>query len=249
MGLKKYSTEVFSISIADVCPDINQILSGPGFRRQSGAALRYRSIFEAALADFNSFARPRGVIAEVSIPEFETIYRSAEQDQQLTPVSQVFPRAQFIYLFAVTIGARLCRQITRRFQGRDLALGYMLDLIASAGTENTAAYVLDHLYDLPIRIQPPKSQTVILDYNPGYCGWLMSGQKKLLARLNARQIGITLKESYLMEPIKSLSGALIGGPVGIHEVGMNFPCCADCPDHACRGRIQRIKKKAASCLH
>lgn len=249
MGLKKYLPEVFNIAVADVCPDLNQILSGPGFRCQAGAALRYRSTYEAARADFNSLARPRGVIAKVSIPEFETIYRSAEQDQQPTPVSRIFPRAQFIYLFAVTIGSGICRQINRRFQSRDLALGYMLDLIASAGTENTAAYVLNHLYDLPIRNRPPKPRTTVLDYNPGYCGWLMSGQKKLLARLNARQIGITLKASYLMEPIKSLSGALIAGPAEIHEVGIEFPCCADCKDRACRGRIRRIKEKTSPCQH
>lgn len=241
--LRKHVGEIFSISVADIRPDLDQVMSGPGSARPAAVNDRFRPLFQEALKTFGELAQPRGVIALVTIPEFESLYRSEEQDRVPTPVSRIFPRSGFIYLFCVTIGRKICDRIAGLFQSRELALGYMLDATASAGTENAAAYVLEHLFDLPVRGKPRDRSAAVLDYNPGYCGWLMSGQKKLLKRLGVKRIGIILNKSFLMQPIKSLSGAMIGGRPDIHDPGNDFPCCSDCDDPACRQRIGRIKAK------
>ena len=234
-------SETFEIPVGAIRPPADQVLSGAGFTRESGAAARFQPLVATALDAFDGLAQAKGIIAEVAVAEFETIYRSEVQDQQPTPVSRIFPRAEFIYLFGVTIGPAICDRITGLFQDHDFAQGFVLDAVASAGTENASAYVLKALFELPVQNRPQDRSAAVLDYNPGYCGWHMSGQKKLLARLGAERIGITLNASFLMQPIKSLSGALIGGRPEIHDAGQDFPCCAECPDPACHDRIRRIK--------
>jgi len=43
-------------------------------------------------------------------------------------------------------------------------------------------------------------------YSPGYCTWDVSEQKKLFSFFPDRFAGITLSDSSLMNPIKSVSG-------------------------------------------
>lgn len=48
-------------------------------------------------------------------------------------------------------------------------------------------------------------------YSPGYCGWHVSDQKSLFSLLPDAPCGITLSESCLMNPIKSISGVIAVG--------------------------------------
>jgi cobalamin-dependent methionine synthase I len=80
----------------------------------------------------------------------------------------------------------------------------------------------------------------LLRYSPGYCGWHVSGQRALFDVLRPEEIGITLRESFLMEPLKSISGVIVGGPAEIHSFENSYPFCADCEDRSCRKRIQSI---------
>ena len=51
----------------------------------------------------------------------------------------------------------------------------------------------------------------VLPYSPGYCGWHVSGQRKLFDFLRPEEIGMTLNASCLMQPLKSVSGVLVAG--------------------------------------
>jgi hypothetical protein len=89
------------------------------------------------------------------------------------------------------------------------------------------------------RISNPKDHYV-LSYSPGYCGWDISAQKKLFAYLQPKNIGIRLNDSYLMTPLKSVSGVLIDGKKEIHIFQNNFDFCESCKTHSCRERIKRV---------
>ncbi|MCK4414710.1 MAG: hypothetical protein KAY32_14345 [Candidatus Eisenbacteria sp.] len=79
-----------------------------------------------------------------------------------------------------------------------------------------------------------------LRYSPGYCGWNISGQRALFAALKPERIGITLRPSMLMEPLKSVSGVVVGGRPEIHRFADRYPFCADCRTHGCRERIRKV---------
>ena len=87
----------------------------------------------------------------------------------------------------------------------------------------------------------------VLAYSPGYCGWHVSGQRKLFERLRPEEIGITLNASFLMSPLKSVSGALVCAEPEAHSLAFEsegfeerFECCDACRDRSCRERISRL---------
>jgi hypothetical protein len=81
---------------------------------------------------------------------------------------------------------------------------------------------------------------VSLRYSPGYCGWHISGQKRLFERLNPAEIGITLNSSFLMQPLKSISGVIVSAERKYHLIKSDYPFCAVCPHRSCRERINLL---------
>ena len=68
-------------------------------------------------------------------------------------------------------------------------------------------------------------------------------EKKLFARLDPEQIGVTLNDSCLMTPIKSVSGVLVCGPGEIHRFRPDFDFCEDCKTQACGARMASVLKR------
>ncbi|MHC4266624.1 MAG: vitamin B12 dependent-methionine synthase activation domain-containing protein, partial [Planctomycetota bacterium] len=84
------------------------------------------------------------------------------------------------------------------------------------------------------------ASTRILSYSPGYCGWDISGQKKLFEYLHPGKIGISLNNTYLMTPLKSVSGVLVAGKNEIHQFRPNYPFCKSCKTHSCLLRMKAL---------
>jgi hypothetical protein len=79
-----------------------------------------------------------------------------------------------------------------------------------------------------------------LRYSPGYCGWHVSGQKRLFRSLEPERIGITLTDSCLMQPLKSVSGVIVAGPKEVHRFSPNYSFCRHCETHSCRERLRAL---------
>ena len=58
-------------------------------------------------------------------------------------------------------------------------------------------------------------------FSPGYCGWHVSQQQLLFAQFDGQTCGVTLNDSSLMLPIKSVSG-LVG--IGQHVRRLDYTC-------------------------
>jgi hypothetical protein len=68
----------------------------------------------------------------------------------------------------------------------------------------------------------------------------MSGQRRLFEFLQPEDIGITLLDSYLMRPLKSISGVMVVGEKGIFVFEDSYPFCSQCSSHSCRDRIRAL---------
>ena len=82
--------------------------------------------------------------------------------------------------------------------------------------------------------------TAVLPYSPGYCGWNVTGQRALFAQLEPGELGLTLNESCLMYPVKSVSGVLVLAPIGAHGFSPAFPCCSTCTTLDCQERAAAL---------
>ncbi len=200
---------------------------------------------------YAGLAAPAGIAAEVNAREFATIYAGEGRNAPETPLTAIFPRAQRLTLFAVTIGTAVSERIAALFDAREFALATMLDAAASAGVELAAdalEVTLGEKAAASEGTEPPDapagSRSVHLRYSPGYCGWHVSGQRALFAALKPEAIGIRLRPSYLMEPLKSISGVIVTGAIAIHGFADAYPFCAECRTRACRERLAKLGEDA-----
>jgi cobalamin-dependent methionine synthase I len=116
----------------------------------------------------------------------------------------------------------------------------MLDSVASVAAD-TASEFLEKYYEKYLdRENLLKPLSAVLSYSPGYCGWDITGQKKLFEYLKPSQIGITINESCLMTPIKSVSGVLVAGDREIHFFQIGFSYCDLCKTQSCQERMSRL---------
>ncbi len=92
---------------------------------------------------------------------------------------------------------------TELTQGDPMA-GYIIDLIGS----EIVVSALDMMRDKLAEKMNAEGFHITNRYSPGDCGWPVSDQQKLFSLFPKNFCGITLSESSLMHPIKSVSGII-----------------------------------------
>ncbi len=228
------------IHIDHVTPSESDVLRALGV--PEGRELREptRAAVTAGIEELRNVAAPSGVFASVGKDEFEAIYQGEGDNAAVTPLASVFPRADELALFAVTLGAPVSGRIAALFDAGDYALGGALDAAASETAELTATHIARTVLAKVRHAGRATDETRALGYSPGYCGWNLTGQRALFDTLDPARVGITLTESCLMEPIKSVSGVIVIGPACIHDFDDDYDFCAECAAHDCRDRIRRV---------
>ena len=232
--------EIFDISVEEVVPSLRSILSAQGIPSWVQPDERTTHLANDALALYRQKAVPRAMLTEISLEAFETVFEGLGLNQEESPVNSIARTSEDLALFAVTMGEEVSRTIAGMFDGADFALASMLDAAASEGAEMTAQAV-ENIYRRHLgEIGGFDHTHGTLRFSPGYCGWHITGQKRLFQALGPDRIGITLNESCLMNPIKSISGVIISGRKEIFEFEDVFSFCHDCATHTCREWIRAL---------
>ncbi len=232
--------EIVRISTDATEPDRRDVLRMQGIPMDKKPSENTVQLFEKAMKLYRTCTQPMGIVSEISISVFEVVYTGEALNEESTPLDAIFRRADNLALFAVTIGEVVIETIDELFKSSEYALGSMLDATASAAAEKAADVIEDFFFDLLAKRDEANQSTKILRYSPGYCGWHVSGQKRLFAYLHPEDIGITLLDSFLMRPLKSISGVLVAGKREIHVFEDSFPFCRHCETHSCRERMRLI---------
>ena len=202
----------------------------------SAAGARVARLLGETLEELRGRAEPRGVVADIDAAGFAAVYDGEGGNAALSPLAEIFPRASSLILFAVTLGAPVGERISELFDSGEFALGTALDAAASEATE-LAGDALDRALLAEARGKGTNDALRVLRYSPGYCGWNLTGQRALFAALRPGEIGITLNERCLMDPLKSISGVMVLGPAEIHEFDNDYAFCAECRTKDCRARV------------
>jgi hypothetical protein len=134
-------------------------------------------------------------------------------------------------LFACTIGRAMETWAKKLSSEGDAALSYLVDTVASVTEEQAVDVLHDHI-EKQMEMHGLK---VTNRYSPGYCDWSVSEQHLLFSFFPVHFCGITLTESALMVPIKSVSG-IIGVGTSVKRVDYTCDTCGmkDCTYRAIR---------------
>lgn len=231
--------EFFSPDIQNIQPTRERVFLSQGISQSSKPSAKIFELYISAVDIYRQLAEPKGLISLISSSEFSEIYTGMGKNEKDTPLEKIYPRADKLALFVFTLGQKISQKITDLFSTKNFALGAMLDAVASQGTDMAAQKAEDFFSSSD---QTTNSNKVLL-YSPGYCGWHISGQKKLFEYLHPEQIHITLNEQFLMVPLKSISGILVKGKAEIHIFKNNYSFCKLCSDHSCVQRMKKIRNR------
>lgn len=130
-----------------------------------------------------------------------------------------------IALFLCTAGEDFTRMTNALNEQGDIMEAYLLDAIGSLTVENAIGKIHENLRQYYHSKQFKTSNR----YSPGYCNWPLSDQRALFELIGENSTGITLNDSCLMTPRKSVSGVIgIGKHLKHHEYG-----CKICSNTSC----------------
>ncbi len=226
----------------EISLDRGEILRSQGIPHDAEVSENFEKIYGEAIDLFRELSESKGIIAGITTSLFEEVFRGEGLNEKENPVEEIYRKSDYLALFAVTLGPALSFKVTKLFDTGKYALGYMLDSISSYAADILANIASKHLQSELAGREPSASSWRVLSYSPGYCGWNITGQKKLFEVLRPEEIGITLNESCLMSPIKSVSGVLIAGPGEIHEFVNSYPFCNTCRTRSCIERMRNLKQ-------
>jgi hypothetical protein len=128
-------------------------------------------------------------------------------------------------LFLCTAGSKIGERSQELMNQGDLLEGYLIDVLGSITVEKA----MDKISEI-LKIDLQKTNLVCTNrYSPGYCDWKVYDQKQLFSFFPENFANITLTESCLMSPIKSVSGIIGIGK----EVKFNNYRCEICQSKNC----------------
>ncbi len=234
---------ILRMTAGETLPPSEAVLEGQGIPPGTSPDERTAELARRAIALYGEKARPAGILLEISRSGFRGVFEGEGRNDEESPVGPILRASDRLALFAATVGEEVCREISRLFREQDFALGSMLDSAASDGAERTARAVEEAFRGQLREAGLLGDDHGTLRFSPGYCGWDVSGQKALFEALGPGAIGITLNASFLMQPLKSISGVILAGRREIFEFDDAFSFCADCATHECRDRIRSLRRQ------
>ena len=126
-------------------------------------------------------------------------------------------------VMAVTMGENVDTQISELMEKGNMARGYILNGLASAAADCAADSVETQIRNelaKPTDIIEPGWKTT-LRFSPGYAEFILENQRGIFNLIQPERIGISLNQSYLMKPLKSITAVIgIGPDVNTDE----YPC-------------------------
>ena len=232
--------QTIQFDLEEIRADREAVLAHQGIPEHADVPQRILALYEEAASLFADHARPRGLIAEISDEEFGEVFAGEGTNADDAVVANVFQRADRLALFAATVGGEVSQAIADLFDTDDLALGMMLDAVASMTADRTSEVIADHYHAHLVAEGGTTPAHSVLGYSPGYCGWHITGQRKLFAYSAPDEIGMSLNDSCLMSPLKSVSGVLISGRRDVHIFKAGYSYCRECKSHSCLARMERL---------
>jgi hypothetical protein len=229
----------FKIPIELTIPEIDKITSKLGIPENTDPDKKTLECIDSAIKIYQSLAKPRGLFKNLSINEFEVIFQGENLNEPDAPLEIIYKESDHLALFVVTIGIEVCKKISNLFEINDFAIASILDVVASAAVELAEKELIYKYLNIKENNKLDSTQ-FILPFSPGYCGWHITSQRKLFQHLKPEKIGVSINESCLMNPLKSISGVFVTGDKKIFEIYPDYTFCKDCKSQSCIERTSKI---------
>jgi hypothetical protein len=176
-------------------------------RSQGGDPTKARPALRAMAAAMTERARPMLVpvvaceIFDIAEVRHERLVISPRVSLKSAALAQALGGAKQIAVAVCTIGPQLEEAVHAMFAAGEVAEATVLDGVGSAAVEELSQRACRMFEDMARE----RGWTTSIPFSPGEPDWPLEAQRDVLDLVGAEQIGVTLSDSYLMRPLKSLS--------------------------------------------
>jgi hypothetical protein len=218
------SNSTFKYDFNDLKINVSQIKTLLGYNEGEDHEI-VTSLIEEILKESESFSNIKAEYRIFNGIRLNNIDKSLDINRIKFKIQKIvfgqIKEADSVAVILCTAGKEVGKCSRKAMQEGDPLKGYIFDIVGSLIVEATADLMQDDLEKYVIS----SGKKITNRYSPGYCGWYVAEQHKLFRLVPDNFCGITLTDSALMDPVKSISG-IIG--IG-NDVRFN-PCTCDLCD-------------------
>lgn len=166
-----------------------------------------REMIEAIYSEIDKICRPQYLftIHQGEVLNNISINISGERFTTGKMITSFLKGAERFCVFTTSSGIEYDEYKKKLRKTSDPLKEFIADSIGSVVAEACVSKVSEELMLLK------GDEEFTFPYSPGYCGWKLTEQRKLLSLMPDKPCGITLTDSCLMMPIKSVSGIMAMG--------------------------------------
>ena len=164
-----------------------------------------KDVFEEEVKRAYDLIEPKGIYSLLRIASHgdrEIRFKGTDFKIKSRKVSRLLSRSDFVVFFMATIGPELEGAVETLMSKGEYARSVILDAIGS----ETADAAADMIHRSILRnIAEQKGFSITPRFSPGYGDWPLTVQRDILNICRAEMIGVSLTDSFLMIPMKSVS--------------------------------------------
>lgn len=161
-----------------------------------------------AIEKASDVQRPRGMYALYSVTERDRGSLTLGCGVTfLGKIGEFLANAQRAAVFLATAGSEVVELGESTSKQGDTLGGLVFHALGACLAEAVVERIVD---DLRRRLKPGDALT--LRYSPGYCGVPLAQQREIFRLVDSSKVGVELLPSFIMRPVKSVSGLIGIGP-------------------------------------
>jgi hypothetical protein len=216
-------TETFQLLRVE--PRLAEIVRYCGYAGPRPVPAEVEHTIAETVADAAVHLRPKGTYSLYAVTERSARSLSLGTVTIHGQVARFLGEAGRVAAFVVTAGHELAEFVAERTG--DPLRGWVLDAFGSWAAETAAEALMR-----PLALRLAQDEALSLRYSPGYCGMDLAEQRAIFQLVEADSIGVSLLPSWLMRPLKSISGLVGLGP----RSSIERSPCERCPELGCHMR-------------
>ena len=203
-----FNTTPQLVEFKNITIPVKAVMRRLGYPPDGALNGQVKPIFKGELAKAPSFFDPKGVyriLPVESVDDGAVVMKDENFRIRSRQVANMLKDSDQVVLFMTTLGPRLEEEVKKLFDEDRMAEAVILDAIGS----ETADAVADELHHVVLkRLAEENGFKITPRFSPGYGDWPVTVQNEFLTACGGDRIGISVNESSLMSPRKSVSAVL-----------------------------------------
>lgn len=203
--------KLFELALSDLNINRDEIYVNLGYGGQT-PDIHFVEMIDQIMEHVGGFCVPLAgyLIYEGSMPDKSHLEIHYVRVKTGTTLNKYLAGSSHFAVFVATAGAEFDHYLEELRTNGDIVAEYLAYSVGSEIAEATVRFITERISEEASNIGLKASHS----YSPGYCSWHVREQKNLFKLFPEKPCGVTLNESNLMHPVKSVSG-LIGLGKGI----------------------------------